>query len=699
MVHPEHSNCSSNELKITILVFFNNNQERLDCNMDKTSILKSELRGIVVLLKDFKTEALLPVFEAVINSIQSIEERFGKDMKSGEIRVIVHRTLQPNLPEIDTRKEPEIISFEITDNGIGFTDRNMDSFKTVASSYKLEKGGKGIGRFTWLKAFENVEINSVYTDAGGKKRLRTILFSLDGLKVSDDDAPDSPQYTTVRLLGFKKAYQTAQSACRTGTKIAQRIMEHCLFYYIAQKNPEIILQDHRPNGKIQEVKLQSLFDEVKGSMTSDSLVISNHKFVLYHIKLYDSHAAMHKMVLCANERDVLSIGMEKLLGTSSQFDENDKRFTYAVYVAGYYLDKHVCANRTEFDLPAESSLDKDTPIGLNDLQHKVAESSKAFLAKYLQILRQKRVEIAQKYVSEKNPSLRAVLHYCPEALNDIEPTTQEEKIDEILYRYKGRAEYEIRRKSEKLLQSQKSSVAEIEKTIKDVGEQIDDFQKDNLVNYMIFRKLIIDLLDKKIKASPEGKFANEYIIHDVIFPRKATSDTIDYEHHNLWILDDRLAFHHFAASDLPLKQTMQTESEDRPDVVAFSDIDIESNTARSVSIIELKKPMREEYDESPIAQIIRMLKGIQGGSVLLQKNGRPININKTTRYYCYGLCDFTKKVHDFARESDYIELSGNLGYYNYHKHFSASIYLINYDMIVSDAQKRHYAFFNKLGLK
>ena len=199
MVHPEHSNCSSNELKITILVFFNNNQERLDCNMDKTSILKSELRGIVVLLKDFKTEALLPVFEAVINSIQSIEERFGKDMKSGEIRVIVHRTLQPNLPEIDTRKEPEIISFEITDNGIGFTDRNMDSFKTVASSYKLEKGGKGIGRFTWLKAFENVEIDSVYKDDKGKTRRRTIQFSLDGLYELIKGRKTNPQegsYTT-----------------------------------------------------------------------------------------------------------------------------------------------------------------------------------------------------------------------------------------------------------------------------------------------------------------------------------------------------------------------------------------------------------------------------------------------------------------------------------------------------------------------
>lgn len=43
--------------------------------------LQSELKGIIGLLKDFKSEALLPVFEAVVNSIQAIEDRFGTNVK------------------------------------------------------------------------------------------------------------------------------------------------------------------------------------------------------------------------------------------------------------------------------------------------------------------------------------------------------------------------------------------------------------------------------------------------------------------------------------------------------------------------------------------------------------------------------------------------------------------------------------------
>ena len=61
--------------------------------------------------------------------------------------------------------------------------------------------------------------------------------------------------------------------------------------------------------------------------------------------------------------------------------------------------------------------------------------------------------------------------------------------------------------------------------------------------------------------------------------------------------------------------------------------------------------------------------------------------------------DFTKKVKEFAADSDYIELNGELGYFNYHSQHKASIFLINFDKIVADAKKRHYAFFEKLGVK
>ena len=66
--------------------------------------------------------------------------------------------------------------------------------------------------------------------------------------------------------------------------------------------------------------------------------------------------------------------MTKLIGTNSQFDDNNKKFTYAVYVSGEYLDKHVDATRTDFDLPDEGLFcDSETPIAKDKLQNEIAE--------------------------------------------------------------------------------------------------------------------------------------------------------------------------------------------------------------------------------------------------------------------------------------------------------------------------------------
>ena len=138
--------------------------------MKKTELV-SEINSVVNFIKDFRSEALLPVFEAVVNSIQAIEDA-KMDVDKGVIQVVIGRNMQGDLFDCEGRKEPEIESFEIIDNGIGFTQENFDSFMKVGSKYKVARGGKGVGRFTWLKAFKEVEIESVYLDEKGVKKGR-----------------------------------------------------------------------------------------------------------------------------------------------------------------------------------------------------------------------------------------------------------------------------------------------------------------------------------------------------------------------------------------------------------------------------------------------------------------------------------------------------------------------------------------------
>ena len=660
--------------------------------------LLSEINGVVELIKDFKTEALLPLFEAVVNSIQAIEDAGASGR--GAVTVVINRS---KVGEFDygEKREPEIESFEILDDGVGFTDANRDSFIKFGSKYKLDKGGKGIGRFTWLKAFDSVQIESVYVGEDGSKHRREISFTIDEIKIEDKDANSGDTVGThVILSGFKKKYRTAPSACRTGQKVAQRITEHCLYYFMTGKCPKIVVKDNRPDGSVKYVELDGIFDEIKNGIDPRPLTVEGKDFSLYHLKLYGTSAQlMHKLVLCANGREVQVFDLKKEFGTGTQFDEVDKKFTYAVYVTGDYLDRHVSADRMMFEIPDEDApLDLESPVGMNTLRQKIVDAAKEYLAPYLDSIDKKRSEAVQDYVSTKNPALRFVPQYCPEALKEIEPNTSDERIDEVLYSYKGKAEYQLRKKSASLLKTQSKNVEEIVQQIKKVEGEISDVQKGNLANYILFRKMVIDLLDKRLSLCGDGKFEKEEIIHDIFMPRKTTSGELNEEGHNLWLLDERLTFHHFAASDEPLKKNMDSDSPDRPDIMLLSDVDELTRVARSVVIVEFKRPEREEYKELITDQVYRMRDEIAEGKVISRSNGRNLIVNDTTRFYCYAICDFTDKVRKAAERGNFEELPANLGYFQYNPKLRMASYVINYDRIVTDAKQRHFAFFEKLGI-
>ena len=327
------------------------------------TFLKTDLEGKINNLPHFKGEALLPVFEAIVNSIHAIEDR--KSLKRGEItvRIIREKGVQATLEDKSDEKKEErkIINFEIEDNGVGFDDKNYESFCTAESTYKMHKGGKGVGRFYWLKAFEKVEIKSIFEsdpiDKGAKeqdKRERRIRFTKkNGIDELFNDVIDTktPQKTIVKLIGFNEEYRKQLSAYKTTQKIAQRILEHCLSYYIGNISPAIIVKDDGEN-----YYLDAEFKKIEPDITTEPVEISGHEFSISHIKLYQTYNKMHNIVFCADHRDVTSYQIQQYLGTTTQFDDKDEKFVYVAYVSSPYLDSHVTSNRISFDLPDDGNL-------------------------------------------------------------------------------------------------------------------------------------------------------------------------------------------------------------------------------------------------------------------------------------------------------------------------------------------------------
>ena len=143
-----------------------------------------DVRGRVANVKLGKSRCLFPLFEAIINSIHALEEATNEDKKI-EIRIERDQS-QKQLFDEEPTNFP-ISGFVIVDNGVGFTDHHFRSFCKSDTTEKLARGGKGVGRFLWLKAFHQAEVSSVFPLNGGlKKREFTRLVLFIGVEVFEE---------------------------------------------------------------------------------------------------------------------------------------------------------------------------------------------------------------------------------------------------------------------------------------------------------------------------------------------------------------------------------------------------------------------------------------------------------------------------------------------------------------------------------
>jgi hypothetical protein len=121
----------------------------------------------------------------------------------------------------------------------------------------------------------------------------------------------------------------------------------------------------------------------------------------------------------------------------------------------------------------------------------------------------------------------------------------------------------------------------------------------------------------------------------------------------------------------------------------------------SIIVIEVKRPMRndakEGEDKDPIEQALGYLDRIREGQVSTSA-GRPIPGSESIPGFCYVLCDITPTVRNRCKMHDAILTSDGLGYFFYHKGFSAYVEVISFDRLVNSAQERNRAFFDRLGL-
>jgi hypothetical protein len=311
--------------------------------------------------------------------------------------------------------------------------------------------------------------------------------------------------------------------------------------------------------------------------------------------------------------------------------------------------------------------------------------------------RRKQARIAD-YVSADAPWHRTLANEVDFDALPMRPSNQ----DIELHLQKKKYEKEIQTRSQVAALLKSENPDELGEKIIQLMDSISDTSKNDLIHYVSMRKCVLDLFSKSLEIDADGKHKSEGDVHDIIMRRKKDSEDLDYDAHNLWMLDERLNFSSYVSSDKPLNRP----NGDRTDItiynrrVAFRG---ENEASNPITIFEFKKPQRDNFadpssKEDPIQQIVRYVNQIRDGKFKTPA-GRDIIVNGTTPFYGYVVCDLTAKVRKWLEfEKDFTPMPDGLGWFRWFGNNSLYMEVLSWTKLLRDAEMRNKIFFNKLGI-
>ena len=285
------------------------------------------------------SNALVPIFEAVYNSLHAISDRFGEQWcEKGKIAIA--------FIDFDSSNP----SVEIRDNGIGLNAENFASFRTYDSKWKVTRGGKGVGRLAWLKVFSRAEIVSHF-EAGSIYHERNFHLVRSNAKpitaYTLAHSPVSESGTIVKLCSMRTEYVNHMPT-QIDTVI-RKIVAHFLPYLIPNKTPSITVETSK-----ETIDLIDFLLEKKIEIDSQEVdALDEQKLQLNHNLLERGVVegkAAHKIYFAAHGRVVADFELSQLLGLTNYIDAADGKYVYAGVLSGPFLDGAVNAERTNFDL-------------------------------------------------------------------------------------------------------------------------------------------------------------------------------------------------------------------------------------------------------------------------------------------------------------------------------------------------------------
>ena len=607
----------------------------------------------------------------MVVGIESISNSLEANAKNIKIKVYIDPI--ENL----TGKTNKIISYDIEDDGDGFTKENINSFLTYMSEHKLKLGCRGVGRITWLKVFKNVIIES-YTKS------QNIVFQFDdefsSSRIKPEETNNKITKTIIKFrdvrndffLPGKKDLRTDADLNLIRHIIEEKFLIKLTLLNSSSKQFNIKIYDNKGNST------ESISNNnIKFLKQKKFCIIDNRNkkidFCIYY-SFYIDEKQKNSSYLCANGRTVEKIP-EKISFTKLPDNKSS-----IILVTSPFFDEHVKDERDSLDIAqSENTLNYGLSRDIinNKLEYEIENILIEEFPRLEEDNKRNRTELMQDY-----PFL------AKQFREDKSKIVNKEKMLTIAKRKFEQEKEEISNKFKELLEQNDLDSKEFYRAM----DEVTSMAARELAEYVVYRQQIISALERT-NINNEKR---EKILHNLFMKMGTQSSNETLYDSNLWLFDDKFMTYVYAASNKTIKkikeyvgndniESKKTRGRLRPDMAVFFSRNTKDSGKIDAIIIEFKACGAKYFDKSTAISELRR------NAYALREEVKNID-----NIWCYAITKFDDELirelisADF--ESVFTNYEKNQVFRNYFKNVNAHCYFISLDALISDAKVRNNIF-------
>ena len=618
--------------------------------------------------KDLKF--LQPMYEAITNSLESGSSTIIIDIQTEDLAF--------------SDIKPKITGFSITDDGAGFTQKNIESFLELWSDAKYELGCKGSGRFTWLNVFNKIIIESEVSTEN-KKVIIPFNLTFKDEDILYESITCNKNKTVITFTDITEKYYNSitnldnrdLADIDTIKNNIEKVLLLKLFLLKRNGNKfSIVINIGGQQRIISEKTIPEL--SVETFNIYSEITKEDYSFALYYHFIEDRKNSK-KIYYCANNRTV------------KEEDDDDLNFScelpnktsFNMLLCSNYLDDMVNDSRNDF--PAMSNKRQANigcPLLFKDIKPKLLNQMHLILLKKFPELEQLNKEQEEKAINSSP--------YLTKYIKEVDDIVKTEKsltvkaLDSF-----NKSKIKIKTKFEKLLKDKSIDPKEFDKAVTEISE----VAAAELGEYILYRNSLIAALNDAISDFDK----KEKYIHDIFMPMKTVSDSSDKSKHiisNLWLLDDRYMTYSLAASDKSIRELKEKlninnpsrfKDLNRPDLLIYFKNESEN---KDVVIVELKGANADKDEKK------KALTELPDNISLVRQH---FNLKETDRIYSYLITtiddDFSFTINN---QDGYHKLFSDgekyKSYYHFLEKVNAHEYILDLGALIESAYDRNSTF-------